>query len=247
MAPRTLARPSLLGGHASFQRSPAFSITVTAVASSRQRQQQCIQCKITTADAASANISPQDGDPPPEDRVSQYIRQSERTITPPSIRSTGTLRPGAEWYPSWMRYRRREDNYVLWKDKFLRCSVDIPEAEKRWTIFSTLWWLVMEFKYFGIPPAFRYIFYVGWRAVLHQVYQAHKRFVLWQCKLDAALSERNGSAPTFSKGMALRRVHWKNTLLAELLYYINICKTGRVFMLPPEKRSVPRPSFFFLF
>lgn len=25
-----------------------------------------------------------------------------------------------------MQYRRREDNYVFWQDKFTRCSLDIP-------------------------------------------------------------------------------------------------------------------------
>lgn len=38
----------------------------------------------------------------------------------------GTLKPAAEWYPAWMRYRKRDDNYVFWREKFERCSLDIP-------------------------------------------------------------------------------------------------------------------------
>jgi hypothetical protein len=55
-----------------------------------------------------------------------WVRPPERTYTGPSIRDSGTLRPGPEWYPAWMKYRRREDNYVFWQDKFLRCSLEIP-------------------------------------------------------------------------------------------------------------------------
>ena len=58
--------------------------------------------------------------------VNEWVRPPERTFTGPSIRESGTLRPAAEWYPAWMRYRRREDNYVFWRDKFMRCSLDIP-------------------------------------------------------------------------------------------------------------------------
>ena len=47
--------------------------------------------------------------------------------------------------------------------------------------------------------------------------------------------------------MALRRLHWKNSPLAELRYYITIAKTGRVHLLPPVKRPPQRPTFFFLF
>ena len=58
-----------------------------------------------------------------------WVRPPERTFTGPSIRDTGTLRPGPEWFPAWMKYRRREDNYVFWQDKFLRCSLEIPGAQ----------------------------------------------------------------------------------------------------------------------
>lgn len=59
-------------------------------------------------------------------RASQFIRDPVVTRSGPSIKETGTLRPSAEWYPAWMQYRRREDNYVFWQDKFMRCSTDIP-------------------------------------------------------------------------------------------------------------------------
>jgi hypothetical protein len=58
--------------------------------------------------------------------VQPWIRPQEQTFTPPSVRDSGTLRPSAEWYPAWMQYRRREDNYVFWQDKFTRCSLEIP-------------------------------------------------------------------------------------------------------------------------
>lgn len=54
------------------------------------------------------------------------------------------------------------------------------DAEKRWTIFSSIWYLWMELKYFGIPPALRYIFHLCWRAVMYKVYEAHKTLVLWR-------------------------------------------------------------------
>ena len=65
-----------------------------------------------------------------EPRVSQYVRPPPVTRTPPSISSSGTLRPDAEWFPAWMQYRKREDNYVFWQDKFMRSSLEIP-GERR--------------------------------------------------------------------------------------------------------------------
>jgi hypothetical protein len=53
-------------------------------------------------------------------------------------------------------------------------------AEKRWTVFSSLWWLVMEAKYNGVPPALRYLWYLGWRALRQRLYEAHKAVVLWR-------------------------------------------------------------------
>lgn len=58
--------------------------------------------------------------------IDPWVRPVPDTYTPPSVRDSGTLRPAAEWYPAWMRYRQREDNYVFWQDKFSRCSLDIP-------------------------------------------------------------------------------------------------------------------------
>lgn len=58
--------------------------------------------------------------------VDPWIRPQPQTYTQPSVRDSGTLRPAAEWYPAWMKYRRREDNYVFWQDKFTRCSLEIP-------------------------------------------------------------------------------------------------------------------------
>eukprot|EP00878_Enallax_costatus_P035945 GHUV01040202.1.p1 GENE.GHUV01040202.1~~GHUV01040202.1.p1 ORF type:complete len:108 (+),score=25.86 GHUV01040202.1:362-685(+) len=107
----------------------------------------------------------------------------------------------------------------------------------------------MELKYFGTPPALRYIFYLAWRSFMLKVYEAHKTLVLWQAKVDAGLASKatNGSVTTFSRAMTLRRLHWRNSLLAELLYLLNVSKTGRVHMLPPIKKPLQRPTFFFLF
>eukprot|EP00882_Tetradesmus_deserticola_P022890 GHRQ01024880.1.p2 GENE.GHRQ01024880.1~~GHRQ01024880.1.p2 ORF type:complete len:116 (-),score=19.23 GHRQ01024880.1:346-693(-) len=52
--------------------------------------------------------------------------------------------------------------------------------EKRWTLFSSCWYLVMELKYFGTPPALRYLLFLAWRAVLLRLYEAHKALVLWR-------------------------------------------------------------------
>ena len=55
----------------------------------------------------------------------KFLRQRPETFAAPSMRETGTLRPGPEWYPAWMRYRRREDNYIFWQEKFSMCSIDV--------------------------------------------------------------------------------------------------------------------------
>ena len=57
---------------------------------------------------------------------SKFVKQRPETYTALSMRDTGTLRPGPEWYPAWMKYRRREANYVFWQEKFSRCSIDVP-------------------------------------------------------------------------------------------------------------------------
>ncbi|KAF5841144.1 hypothetical protein DUNSADRAFT_14147 [Dunaliella salina] len=253
-------------------------------------------------------------------------RPPAATYAKPSVTSTGTLMPSAEWYPAWMRYRKREDNHVFWTDKFKRNSLDILPAEKRWTIFSTFWYLVMQFRFFAVPPAFRFFIAMGWRRFMFAAYGAHKALVLWQCKVDAALaaqglqrkaqstspsgpsssrsvsnadmsrgsssssntssssssssisgsdsragesseasssdSQGNGSSsssssssqglsswpsPGFSKTMALRRLHWQNSLLGEVMYMVNLYKTGRIHLLPPVKKPAERPTFFWLF
>ncbi|KAF8059985.1 SQD2 [Scenedesmus sp. PABB004] len=175
-----------------------------------------------------------------------WVRPAPQTYTRPSVRESGTLRPAAEWYPAWMRYRRREDNYMFWQDKFSRCALDIPPIEKRWTVFSSLWYLVMELKFFGTPPALRFLAHLAWRRVLGAAYAAHKALVLWQAKVDAGLAARatGGRVSTFSRAMALRRLHWRNSLLGEALYLVNVAKTGRVHLLPPEKRPPQRPTMF---
>lgn len=50
--------------------------------------------------------------------------------------------------------------------------------------------------------------------------------LLAEAKLDAGLASRGsgGSVNTFSRAMALRRLHWKNSLLGELLYLVNVSK-----------------------
>ena len=53
-------------------------------------------------------------------------------------------------------------------------------VEKRWTVFSSLWYLVMQLKYFGIPPAVRFIWYLLWRQIQQKAYEVHKALVLWR-------------------------------------------------------------------
>jgi len=52
--------------------------------------------------------------------------------------------------------------------------------------------------------------------------------LLAEAKVDAGLASRGsgGSVNTFSRAMALRRLHWKNSLLGELLYLVNVSKVG---------------------
>ncbi|KAJ9531719.1 hypothetical protein QJQ45_021866 [Haematococcus lacustris] len=183
-----------------------------------------------------------------EQSPSAYVRPQPRSYAPPSISSTPTLRPSAEWFPVWMRYRSREENYVFWEDKFKRNSIDVHYAECRWTLFSTFWYLVVLFRFQAVPPALRFLLHVMWRAVMMKVYEAHKAFVLWQAKLDAHLARRatEGRVSAFSKTMALRRLHWQNNLVGELMYLVNVTKTGRVHLLPPRRQPMQRPSFFWL-
>lgn len=183
-----------------------------------------------------------------------FFRAPEHSpYTGPSIAESGTLRPGPEWYPEWMKYRRREDNEVFWENKLQRCSLAIPEIEKRWTVFSSLWWLTQEFRFTFVPPAVRYLFFIGWRWLRYLAYDAHKALVLQQCKLDVWLSSKSpkcskyNPAQTFSKAMALRRLHWKNSVTGEVLYALNLYLTGRIHVLPPQREPIQRPSFFFLF
>lgn len=47
-----------------------------------------------------------------------------------------------------------------------------------------------------------------------------------EAKVDAGLASKatNGSITTFSRAMTLRRLHWRNSVLAELLYLLNVGK-----------------------
>ncbi len=51
-----------------------------------------------------------------------------------------------------------------------------------------------------------------------------------ECKLDAHLARMGsgGATATFSKTMALRRLHWRNSPLGEALYALNLYKVGNV-------------------
>ena len=150
------------------------------------------------------------------------------------------------------------------------------DVEKRWTVFSTVWFTMVELKYFLIPPAIRFLWFIACREVMSKVYEAHKALVLWreynwdpcssvissacwsaiygavsgvpkwkgslsrfratndevnflivtECKLDAYVAGKGseGRTQTFSKAMALRRLHWKNCAVGEALYMLNIFK-----------------------
>lgn len=52
--------------------------------------------------------------------------------------------------------------------------------EKRWTLFSTVWWLVMQLKYLAIPPALRFLAHVAWRGLRQKAYEAHKSVVIYR-------------------------------------------------------------------
>jgi hypothetical protein len=229
---------------------------------------------------------------------------TEEDQAPDEFLRVTSLRPGPEWYPAWMRYRRRDGNDIFWTDKIRRCSTDIPEFEQRWTVFSTVYYVFMHWRFRGLPVSVRYLAYAGLRALRARLYEGHKALVLWQCKLEAALAARaverrrrgraaageaaaaaglgavaaagggargggdddnkhaepNKYAPgpttmvgiprpghSFSRTMALRRLHWRNSPVAELLYLQNVLLTGRVHMLPPRMMRQKRPTLFWLF
>lgn len=56
--------------------------------------------------------------------------------------------------------------------------VSCAAIEKRWTVFSSMWYLWQELRFFGIPPSVRYVCHLMWRALMMRVYEAHKLLVL---------------------------------------------------------------------
>lgn len=119
-----------------FDERPIAAAAAAAAASTSQQQQQNLPPRIQlpgidgeialTPEPEGPGIIPASMRP-----AADWARPDEASYTPPSIRASGTLRPGPEWFPAWMRYRRREDNYVFWQDKFVRCSLEIPGARRR--------------------------------------------------------------------------------------------------------------------
>jgi hypothetical protein len=220
--------------------------------------------------------------PPPQPWSPPLISDADRA--PDEFLRVTSLRPPPVWYPAWMRYRRRDANDVFWSDKLRRNTLEVPRFERRWTVFSSLWYLCMQWRFRGFPPQFRYLIYLAVRAVRQRLYEGHKRLVLWQCKFEAALALRAverreraaaeveaaaaapGPSPAssssssykpspygprpgagFSRLMALRRLHWRNSPVAELLYLQNVAITGRVHQLPPRMLRRSRPTLFWLF
>ncbi len=54
------------------------------------------------------------------------------------------------------------------------------DEETRWTVFSTIWYLAKQLRFYAVPPALRYVIYLGWRQVMGALYEAHKHIVLWR-------------------------------------------------------------------
>jgi hypothetical protein len=63
---------------------------------------------------------------------------------------------------------------------------------------------------------------------MHQCVVSRVCVLCAEAKVDAGLASRatSGAVRTFSRAMALRRLHWKNSLLGELLYLVNVSKVG---------------------
>lgn len=61
--------------------------------------------------------------------------------------------------------------------------------------------------------------------------------------MDAGLASRatSGGVTGFSRAMALRRLHWKNSLLGELLYLVNVSKVRGVVRGGWGERAAGRP------
>jgi hypothetical protein len=74
------------------------------------------------------------------------------------------------------------------------CTRGTAGVEVRWTAFSTIWWLFGEWKYFGTPPALRFIWYLAWRSILQRAYEAHKALVLWR-ELSRPRLPSSGQSP----------------------------------------------------
>jgi hypothetical protein len=215
--------------------------------------------------------------PPPGPWAPPLLAETDHA--PDEFLKVTTLRPGPIWYPAWMRYRRRDGNDIFWSDKLSRNTLDVPRFERRWTVFSTVWYLCNWWRFRGFPPTFRYLIASAYRMARWRLYEGHKRLVLWQAKLEAALAARavekrrkraaeaeaaagagtGGSTSStsnpygprpgasFSRLMALRRLHWQNSPVAELLYLQNVFLTGRVHQLPPRMLRRSPPTLFWLF
>lgn len=57
-------------------------------------------------------------------------------------------------------------------------------------MFSSVWYLVMQIKFYAIPPAVRYIWYLLTRAMRFMLYELHKHLVLQ--RESAGLTASNG-------------------------------------------------------
>jgi hypothetical protein len=55
--------------------------------------------------------------------------------------------------------------------------------------------MVMATRFYAIPPAVRYVVYLGWRAAMTAAYNAHKRIViLRECAHQAVDARFHGKA-----------------------------------------------------
>lgn len=59
-----------------------------------------------------------------------------------------------------------------------RCIVLAADWERRWTVFSTFWYLVKQAYFKAIPPALRYVAYLIWYPVQMKLYETHKAVVM---------------------------------------------------------------------
>ncbi|GMH42067.1 hypothetical protein BSKO_09986 [Bryopsis sp. KO-2023] len=147
--------------------------------------------------------------------------------------------------PPYNKYRSRADIQQTYINEWLHTTAtDDIVAEERRTFASTLMFIPSCLKFYVVPLLFRYIWYVIWTALRNRyLYPFQKKFVRWDCQLDAYLAKigNKGKEVGFSRAMALARFHFKIGVIGDLRYRVALLRNGdlgfwrRVYKVPVSK------------